>query len=104
MVLPAVKKQILEDLDHLPPECQKQAADLVHRFVAELNQGAGTMDDRSFHKMPETEGDERVDENPEWQRRGFIPPRHPLMVTPAPKGSGKTDTALHHDKVFASRS
>lgn len=33
--------------------------------------------------------------------RGLVPPEAPLKITPARKGSGKTDISLHHDRYFA---
>jgi hypothetical protein len=33
--------------------------------------------------------------------RGLVPPAAPLKITPARKGSGKTDVSLHHDRYFA---
>jgi len=56
VVLPAVKDQILSDLDRLSPAKQKQAADLVHGLIAALTKGAsiddllkvaGTLDDET---------------------------------------------------------
>ena len=44
MVLPAVKDQILQDLDQLSPEQQKQAAELVHGLVSRLPKGASIED------------------------------------------------------------
>ena len=72
MVLPAVKDQILQDLDQLSPEQQKQAAELVHGLVSRLPKGAsvedlvqlaGSLDDQSAREMMEAieEGCERVD-------------------------------------------
>jgi hypothetical protein len=72
MVLPVIKKQILDDLDQLSPEMQKRAADLVHRLISPLPQGAsgrdllrfaGTLDDASAREMIEAieQGCERVD-------------------------------------------
>lgn len=72
MVLPAVKDQILQDLDQLSPERQKQAAELVHGLVGRLPKGAsiedlmqlsGSLDDQSAREMMEAieEGCERVD-------------------------------------------
>jgi hypothetical protein len=86
MVLPAVRQQILEDLDRLSPHKQREAADLVHNFVTT------------------SEANEPLGENPEWKSRGYEPPRHPLRVTPTPQGSGHADTALKHDEVLANRS
>jgi hypothetical protein len=34
-------------------------------------------------------------------RRGFSPPAKPLRITPARKGSGKSDISLRHDHYFA---
>lgn len=72
MTTPAVKKQILEDLDRLSPELQQRAADLVHGLVEttprgtpgrELLRFSGTLDDESARQMSEAieEGCERVD-------------------------------------------
>jgi hypothetical protein len=72
MVLPAVKAQILIDLDQLSPEEQKRAAELVHRLVPPRPKGvagrdllrfAGTLDAESAREMREAieEGCERVD-------------------------------------------
>lgn len=72
MVMPAIKKQILEDLDRLPPEKQQRAAELVHELVVPLPRGAsaedlmslaGTLDDPSAREMIAAieEGCERVD-------------------------------------------
>ncbi len=72
MVLPAVKAQILSDLDQLSPEEQKQAAELVHRLVSPPPKGvpghnllrfAGILDPESAREMREAieEGCERVD-------------------------------------------
>jgi hypothetical protein len=35
--------------------------------------------------------------------RGFAPPAKPLRITPASKGSGKSDISLRHDEYFARR-
>lgn len=61
MVVPAIKEQILSDLEKLPPEQQQRAADLVHSMVPrELPKGtpgrdlmrfAGTLDDESAREM-----------------------------------------------------
>jgi len=60
VVLPAVKQQILIDLDRLSPEQQKRAAELVHGLVSPLPKGtpgrellrfAGTLDDESAREM-----------------------------------------------------
>lgn len=34
-------------------------------------------------------------------RRGAVAPEHPLRVTPARKGSGKSDISQDHDRYFA---
>lgn len=60
MVMPAIKEQILNDLDRLSPEKQKRAADLVHGLLAPPPRGAsveelmtvvGTLDDESANEM-----------------------------------------------------
>jgi len=72
VVLPAVRQQILDDLDQLSPELQKRAAEAVHRLASPLPQGAsgrdllrfaGTLDGESAREMREAieEGCERVD-------------------------------------------
>jgi len=72
MAQPAVKEQILADLDRLSPEQQRRAADLVHGLVSPLPTGAsvedllqvaGTLDEDSARQMVEAieEGCERVD-------------------------------------------
>lgn len=72
MVMPAIKEQILSDLDQLSPAQQKRAAELVHGLVSPLPRGAsvedllkvaGTLDDEAAHEMTEAieEGCERVD-------------------------------------------
>ncbi len=72
MVQPAIKEQILNDLDRLTPEQQAHAAELVHGLVSPLPKGAsgrdllrfaGTMDDKSAREMTEAiqAGCERVD-------------------------------------------
>jgi len=33
--------------------------------------------------------------------RGLMPPATALKITPARKGSGKTDVSVHHDRYFA---
>jgi hypothetical protein len=33
--------------------------------------------------------------------RGLVSPAEFLKITPASKGSGKTDVSLHHDRYFA---
>ena len=35
--------------------------------------------------------------------RGYAPPKKALRVTPARKGSAKSDVALEHDRHFAGR-
>ena len=71
--MPAVREQILNDLNRLPPpEKQKRTAELVHGLVSPLPRGVpgrdllrfvGTLDDESSRKMLETieEGCERTD-------------------------------------------
>jgi hypothetical protein len=72
VVLPAIKDQILSDLDRLAPEQQRRAAELVHGLVSTVPRGAsgrdllrfaGTLDDESAREMIEAieEGCERVD-------------------------------------------
>ena len=72
MVVPAIKEQILNDLDRLPPEQQERAAELVRGLVLPLPKGAsvedlmkvaGTLDDESAREMMAAieEGCERVD-------------------------------------------
>lgn len=72
MVQPAIKEQILSDLDRLSPEQQQRAAELVHELVGPALRGAsiedlltvaGTLDDDSAREMREAieEGCERVD-------------------------------------------
>jgi len=34
-------------------------------------------------------------------RRGAAAPAHPLRITPAKKGSGKSDVSRRHDRYFA---
>jgi len=34
-------------------------------------------------------------------RRGAVAPAHPLRITPAKKGSGKSDISQQHDRYFA---
>jgi hypothetical protein len=34
-------------------------------------------------------------------RRGAAAPAHPLRITPAAKGSGKSDISQEHDRYFA---
>lgn len=62
MVQPAIKEQILNDLDRLSPDQQKRAAELVHGLVSplprgasleELKQVAGILDDESARQMME---------------------------------------------------
>ena len=76
MVLPAIKEQILNDLDRLAPDQQKRAAEFVHSLVSPLPQGAsvedlmkvaGTLDDESAREMMEVIEEDcgRVDLN-EW--------------------------------------
>lgn len=72
MVVPAIKEQILSDLDQLSPAQQKRAAKLIHELVSPLPRGAsvedllkvaGTLDDEAAQEMTEAieEGCERVD-------------------------------------------
>ena len=72
MAEPAIKKQILDDLEQLSPEQQERAAELVHGLVSARPKGtpgrdllrfAGTLDDESAREMTEAieEGCERVD-------------------------------------------
>lgn len=72
MVLPAIKEQILSDLERLSPDEQREAAQLVHRLVSPPPKGAsgrdllrfaGTLDDESAREMMAAieEGCERVD-------------------------------------------
>jgi hypothetical protein len=72
VVLPAVKQQILDDLNQLSSALQKRAANLVHGLVSPLPEGAlgrdllrfaGTLDDESAREMTEAieQGCERVD-------------------------------------------
>jgi hypothetical protein len=72
VVVPAVKEQILIDLDRLSPAQQERAAALVHGLISPLPKGVpgrdllrfvGTMDDESAREMIEAieEGCERID-------------------------------------------
>lgn len=72
MVVPAIKDQILDDLERLAPEQQRRAAELVHGLLSPLPNGAsvedllqlaGTVDDESAREMMAAieEGCERVD-------------------------------------------
>lgn len=72
VVVPAVKEQILSDLDRLSPAQQKKAAELIHELVSPLPRGAsiedllkvaGTLDDEASCEMMSAieEGCERVD-------------------------------------------
>lgn len=69
MVEPAIREQILNDLDRLSPEQQRRAAELVHALVSSGAPGrsllrfAGTLDDDSAREMTRAieEGCERVD-------------------------------------------
>jgi hypothetical protein len=76
VVVPALKEQILTDLDQLSPEQQKRAAELVHGLVAPWPRGAsiadllklaGTLDSETAGEMMEVieKGCGRVDLN-EW--------------------------------------
>ena len=60
MVTPAIKAQILNDLDRLSPEQQKRAAELVHGLASTLSKGtpgadllrfAGSLDEVSAREM-----------------------------------------------------
>lgn len=62
MVVPAVKRRILDDLGQLSPEQQNRAAELVHSLVSPLPKGtagrelmrfAGTLDTATVHEMQE---------------------------------------------------
>jgi hypothetical protein len=35
------------------------------------------------------------------QKRGFLRQYRPLKITPAPRGSGRTDISVEHDRYFA---
>lgn len=35
------------------------------------------------------------------QKRGFLRQAQPLKITPAPRGSGRTDVSVEHDRYFA---
>ena len=35
--------------------------------------------------------------------RGYLPARRRPKITPAPRGSGKSDISVEHDKYFAER-
>ena len=72
MVQPAIKEQILNDLNRLSPKLQERAAELVHGLVSlpprgasveDLMKVAGTLDDESAREMMRAieEGCERVD-------------------------------------------
>ena len=37
------------------------------------------------------------------QIRQYQPPRGPFRITPAPKGSGKRDVSVEHDRYLAER-
>ncbi len=76
MAQPDVKEQILNDLDHLSPDQQRRAAELVHSLVTPLPKGAtiddllsvaGILDDQAALEMTQAieEGCERVDPD-EW--------------------------------------
>lgn len=60
MVLPAIKEQILNDLEQMSPQEQKRAAEIVHGMVTPSPRGAsiedlmkvaGTLDDESAREM-----------------------------------------------------
>jgi len=72
MVDPAIKEQILSELDRLSPELQRRALDMVHSLNASAASGAslrdllgvvGTLDKQSAREMREAieEHCERVD-------------------------------------------
>lgn len=72
MIEPAVKEQILNDLDRLPREQQLKAAEFVHSLVSSLPKGtaghnllrfSGVIDDTSAKEMMEAieEGCGQVD-------------------------------------------
>lgn len=72
MVMPAVKAQILSDLNQLSPIQQRRAAELVRGLVSALPKGAsiedllqvaGSLNDEAAQEMMEAirEGCERVD-------------------------------------------
>lgn len=76
MVVPAVREQILGDLDRLPPDLQQRAAELVRGLLSPLPRGAsiddllelsGSLDRESARQMMEAieEGCEQVDPD-EW--------------------------------------
>jgi len=62
VVQPAIKEQILSDLDRLSPEQQQRAAELVHGLVSQgasiedLLTVAGTLDEESAREMTEAIG------------------------------------------------
>jgi hypothetical protein len=72
VIEPAIKEQILKDLDRLSPELQRRALELVHNLASPLSKGAsvedlmslaGILDDESAREMIEAieEGCERID-------------------------------------------
>lgn len=71
MIDPKVKQQILDDLEHLSPERQRQALELIHTLADEpqgtpledLLPFVGSLDAESAREMMEAieEGCERVD-------------------------------------------
>jgi len=72
MVIPAIRQQILEDLDQLPRELQRRVADFTHSLVVSKPKGtpahqlrslAGSLDERSAREMEEAieEAFEQVD-------------------------------------------
>lgn len=72
MVEPAIKEQILNDLDRLSPQQQLRAAEMVHSLVSPLPKGTpgrellrfvGSIDEESVRQMRDAieEGCERVD-------------------------------------------
>ena len=91
MVMPAIKEQILDDLDRLSPDQQKRAAELVHGLVSPLPKGAsiedlmkvaGTLDDESAREMLGAieEGCERVDLDDVPTHNNLAPSGVPIRV------------------------
>jgi hypothetical protein len=80
VVVPAIKEQILSDLDRLSPAQQQRAAQLVHSLLEPLPKGgsieglialAGTLDDEAAREMIAAieEGCERIEPG-EWDSGG----------------------------------
>jgi hypothetical protein len=76
VIEPAIKEQILKDLDRLSPELQRRALELVHDLASPLPRGAsvedmirlgGMLDEESAREMREAieEHCERIDPS-EW--------------------------------------